>query len=52
MVVFACLRHWYESLIFFGPIPIIGLWVWMNGRRESRREDAEGLADGDGRLRA
>jgi len=51
MLVFACLQHWYESLIFFGPIPLIGLWVWMSGRRD-RGEDAEDRVDGDGRLRA
>jgi hypothetical protein len=51
MVVIACLRHWYESLIFFGPIPVVGFWVWMNGRRESRKEDAERFVKGDGRLR-
>lgn len=34
MFVLACLRHWYESLIFFGPIPVVGIWVWLSGRRQ------------------
>jgi len=45
MLLFACLRHWYESMIFFAPIPVIGLWVWYSGRRHA----AEGEEERDGR---
>jgi hypothetical protein len=41
MFVLACLKHWYTSLIFFGPIPIIGFWVWLSGRRQGRREEGD-----------
>lgn len=34
MLILACLRHWYSSAIFFGPVPLIGLFVWVKGRRD------------------
>jgi hypothetical protein len=37
----ACLQHWYESMIFFGPVPIIGIWVWLSGRRHLGEEDPQ-----------
>jgi hypothetical protein len=41
MIVFACLRHWYEGMIFFAPIPVIGIWVWLSGRRHADGEPPE-----------
>lgn len=40
MFVYACLRHWYEGLIFFGPIPVVGIFVWLSGRRHAAEFDA------------
>ncbi len=40
MFVDACLKHWYEGMIFFAPIPVVGIFVWLSGRRHA--------ADGDG----
>ena len=45
MLVIACLHHWYESLIFFGPVPVLGLWVWISGRRHVA-EDEDDQGDG------
>ena len=39
MVVYACLRHWYEGMIFFAPIPVVGFFVWLSGRRHGADED-------------
>ncbi len=39
MLVIACLRHWYQSMIFFGPVPIVGLWVWIAGRRHAAEDE-------------
>ncbi len=33
MLVMACLRHWYMSFIFFGPVPIVGFWLWLSSKR-------------------
>lgn len=33
MLVSSCLQHWYTSVIFFAPVPIVGFIVWLNGRR-------------------
>lgn len=41
MFFLACLRHWYESMIFFAPIPVIGVWVWLSGRRHAAAEGDE-----------
>ncbi len=35
MFVMACLKHWYMSMIFFGPVPLVGLWIWFSGRRKT-----------------
>ncbi len=40
-MLLACLTHWYESLIFFGPIPIIALYVWISGRRQGAGGDGQ-----------
>jgi hypothetical protein len=48
MFVLACLKHWYESAIFFGPIPIVGLFIWISGRRAGREDGGERLIERDG----
>ncbi len=39
MVVYACLRHWYEGMIFFAPIPAVGIFVWLSGRHHAAAGD-------------
>jgi hypothetical protein len=39
MVAYACLRHWYMGMMFFAPIPLVGLFVWMSGRRHAAEGD-------------
>jgi len=39
MVVYACLRHWYEGMTFFAPIPVVGFFVWLSGRRHAADDD-------------
>ncbi len=41
MLVVACLTHWYESILFFAPLPFLGLFVWISGRRHAR-DDYDG----------
>jgi hypothetical protein len=41
MLLLACLRHWYESMIFFAPIPVVGLWVWFSGRRHAAEPEPD-----------
>lgn len=48
MVVYACLRHWYEGMIFFAPIPVIGLFVWISGRRHAAEGDGSDDRGGSG----
>jgi hypothetical protein len=50
MLVLACLQHWYTSVVFFGPIPIVGLFIWINGRRESRTDSGERVVERDGHV--
>lgn len=39
MVVYACLKHWYMGTMFFAPIPIVGIWVWLSGRKHAAEGD-------------
>jgi hypothetical protein len=41
MLPLACAQHWYESAIFFGPIFIVGFWVWFSGRRQAAAGSGE-----------
>jgi hypothetical protein len=35
MLILACFQHWYTSAIFFAPVPIIGFFIWLSGRRHA-----------------
>jgi hypothetical protein len=48
MVAYACLRHWYEGMIFFAPIPVVGLFVWLSGRRNAADDDGPDDPRGSG----
>ncbi len=46
-MLLAHLGHWYHAAIFFAPLPIIGLYVWLSGRRyaaQAEREQADSRA--------
>lgn len=40
-MLLAHLGHWYHAAIFFAPLPIIGLYVWLTGRRYPAEEESE-----------
>jgi hypothetical protein len=49
MPALACLQHWYTSLVYFAPLPILGAWLGLSNRRErsrSRRAGPDGRASG------
>jgi len=52
MVVLACMQHWYESAIFFGPIFALGVWVWYSGRRHAAAERDRGSSGSGTQSRA
>jgi hypothetical protein len=39
MLISACLQHWYTSVVFFAPVPIVGVAIWLHGRRLSSEDD-------------
>lgn len=39
MLPVACLKHWYDSAIFFGPVLIVAVWVMLMGRRRAAEAD-------------
>ncbi len=48
MACATCLRHWYEGMIFFAPIPVVGLFVWLSGRRHAVDDDGPDDPRGSG----
>jgi len=34
--VFACLMHWYTSMLYVVPVAAVGGWGWWSSRRISR----------------
>jgi hypothetical protein len=37
----ACITHWYTSLLYFSPAPIIFFMLWLSGRRALARDERE-----------
>ena len=45
MFVLGCLQHWYTAFIFFAPVPILAIWLWLSNRRERRGSGDGGSGD-------
>jgi len=43
MAPFACLMHWYISMMYVVPVVAVGGWGWLSSKRMARRK-AEGKA--------
>jgi hypothetical protein len=41
MLILACVQHWSSAAIFFGPVLLLGAWVWINGRRDRKRDSGD-----------
>jgi hypothetical protein len=39
MLVFACLYHWYTSMMYVAPVLAVGGWGWWSARRIGKHQD-------------
>jgi hypothetical protein len=40
MAPFACLMHWYISMMYVVPVVAVGGWGWYSSKRMARRKAA------------
>lgn len=41
MLTFACMLHWYASMMFTVPTAVVGAWGWWSSRRIGEQTDSD-----------
>ena len=50
LMIFACLTHWYVSMLYVVPVVAVGGWGWWSAKRKSKNRRGPGGGDASGAL--